>query len=197
MRKGQITKEYIIQKSVPLFNQRGYFGASMSDIMSVTGLQKGGIYNHFSSKDELALEAFDYAIKIMSERYTQAIKGKASAIDQLVSLISIYEDIIENPPIEGGCPILNTAVESDDSHPALHEKARLAMDQWIKLIRYILSKGIKKGEIRPDIDADSTAVFITSTFEGAIMLSKLYNSSDYMRQTIKYLADFFEGHLKA
>src|SRR5271170_2332921 len=59
--KGEQTRGDIIRKSAPLFNQRGYEGTSLSDLMEATGLQKGGIYRHFSSKEELATEAFDYS----------------------------------------------------------------------------------------------------------------------------------------
>ena len=59
MSKGDDTKERIIEQTAPLFNQMGFFGSSLSDIMQATGLKKGGIYNHFGSKEQLALEAYD------------------------------------------------------------------------------------------------------------------------------------------
>src|ERR1700720_2588708 len=61
MRKGEQTRQEIIRKAAPIFNQKGYDGAALSDLMRATGLQKGGIYRHFGSKEELAAEAFDYA----------------------------------------------------------------------------------------------------------------------------------------
>ena len=61
MTKGENTRREIVEKAAPLFNQKGFEGTSLSDLMRVTGLQKGGIYRHFSSKEELAGEAFDYA----------------------------------------------------------------------------------------------------------------------------------------
>src|SRR6266436_2118879 len=59
--KGQETKQEIVRKAAHLFNQKGYAGTSLSDLMDATGLQKGGIYRHFSGKEELATEAFDYS----------------------------------------------------------------------------------------------------------------------------------------
>ena len=61
MRKGEQTRQEIIRKAAPIFNQRGYHGAALSDLMKATGLEKGGIYRHFDSKEQLAAEAFDYA----------------------------------------------------------------------------------------------------------------------------------------
>jgi TetR/AcrR family transcriptional repressor of nem operon len=60
MTKGEQTRRRIVEAAAPIFNIRGYEGASLSELMAATGLKKGGIYRHFSSKEELAAEAFDY-----------------------------------------------------------------------------------------------------------------------------------------
>ncbi len=43
MRKGEQTRRDIIRKAAPIFNQKGYDGAALSDLMRATGLEKGGI----------------------------------------------------------------------------------------------------------------------------------------------------------
>lgn len=196
MRKGDKTREFIIMQAANIFNQQGYFGSSVSDIMRETGLRKGGIYNHFESKDELVLAAFDYAIQQVSKRYAHAIEGKSTPLEQLIALISVYDNIIEDPPLKGGCPLLNTAVESDDTHPVLREKAREAMDRWLRFIRIIIKKGIKLGEIRNNIDVDAVATFIVSTIEGGVMVSKLYQDSAYMHSIIDQLTHYIEHTLR-
>ncbi|GAA0321174.1 TetR/AcrR family transcriptional regulator [Bacillus carboniphilus] len=193
MRKGEKTKQQIIIMATDVFNQKGYFGTSLTDIMNATGLKKGGIYNHFENKEELAIASFDYAIEVMTQTYANAIKGKKSAIDQLVALFSIYENVIEDPPLKGGCPILNTAVESDDTNPVLREKAQEAMSKWLRLLQVTIRKGIKRNEIRPTVNIESLSSFITSTIEGAVMLSKLYNTNIYMKHAINNLTEHIDG----
>ena len=56
MTKGQQTRRKIIEAAAPIFNKRGYEGSSLNDLMAATGLKKGGIYRHFSSKEELLVE---------------------------------------------------------------------------------------------------------------------------------------------
>src|SRR6266487_2891191 len=82
MSKGEQTRERILARSAQLFNRQGYFGASLADIMRETGLEKGGIYNHFSSKEQLALESFDYAYGLVQQRVRQALAGKLNAIER-------------------------------------------------------------------------------------------------------------------
>ena len=52
MTKGEQTRQRIVKEAAPIFNRRGYEGSSLSDLMKATGLKKGGIYRHFSSKEE-------------------------------------------------------------------------------------------------------------------------------------------------
>lgn len=48
MRKGDETRQEIIRKAAPIFNRKGYSGAALADLMRATGLEKGGIYRHYS-----------------------------------------------------------------------------------------------------------------------------------------------------
>jgi AcrR family transcriptional regulator len=195
MSKAEQTRENIIKQAAELFNQKGYSGSSISDIMRATGLQKGGIYNHFKSKDDLALEAFDYAYRLVSQRVWEAVRKENSAIERLQALVSVYLDYLENPPIAGGCPILNTAVESDDAHPALRDRVRDAVNNWHSLICRIIQKGIAKGEIQPSVEPDVVATIVISTIEGAIMMSKLYRDPIYLERAINHLQDYIKSCL--
>ncbi|MBW4630771.1 MAG: TetR/AcrR family transcriptional regulator [Iphinoe sp. HA4291-MV1] len=196
MSKGEETKEKILQQAAELFNQQGYAGSSISDIMRVTGLQKGGIYNHFKSKDDLALQAFDFAIAKLKRHYRTAIRSKHHAVERLQAIIDVFRSNIDNPIIKGGCPLLNTAIESDDAHPALRERAQQAMNSWRDLFRRITQRGIEKDEIRPTIDADEVTTIIISTLEGAMMMSKLYGDSIHLERAINHLTNYIESQLR-
>lgn len=196
MSKGEETKEKILQQAAELFNQQGYAGSSISDIMRVTGLQKGGIYNHFKSKDELALQAFDFAIAQLRQQYLVAIRTKRHAIERLQAIIEVFRSYIDNPSIKGGCPLLNTAVESDDAHPALRERTQQAMNSWRNLFCQIIQKGIEKGEIRPTVDADEVTTILISTLEGGIMMSKLYGNSIHLERVVNHLTNYIESQLR-
>ena len=80
MSKGEQTREMILARAAQLFSQRGYFGSSLADLMQATGLEKGGIYNHFSSKEQLALEAFDYAFTLLQQRIRRTLSGNRADI---------------------------------------------------------------------------------------------------------------------
>ncbi len=187
MSKGEQTREMILAQAAQIFNRQGYFGSSLSDIMHETGLEKGGIYNHFSSKEQLALEAFDFSVDLVRQRTRLALAGKVNAVDRLLAIVAVFQGLIEDPLLGGGCPILNTAVEADDAQPALRERARNAMDSWRETIHRIVKKGIDRQEIRPGVDADALATLLISSLEGAIMMSKLYGDNVHMSRVVEHL----------
>ncbi len=193
MSKGEETKERILQQAAELFNQKGYAGTSMSDIMQVTGLKKGGIYNHFQSKDELALQAFDYAISQINQRYRTALRSKHNAVERLQAMVDVFASYVDNPPLKGGCPLLNTAVESDYAHPALRKRAQEAMNSWYNMIRRVVQKGIKRGEILANIEPEQVATVIIATFEGGLMMTQLHGNSIYFKRAIGHLNQYIEG----
>jgi TetR/AcrR family transcriptional repressor of nem operon len=196
MSKGEQTKERILERAAQLFNQQGYFGSSLSDIMHETGLEKGGIYNHFASKEQLALEAFDYAMGLLQQRMRLALAGKLNAIDRLLAIVSYFQSIIDDPPVAGGCPILNTAIEADDAQPALRDRARREMDSLCSTIQRIIVKGIERQEIRPGVDPEVCATIFIATLEGSVMLSKLYQDPVHMHRAAGYMTSYIETNLR-
>jgi AcrR family transcriptional regulator len=195
MSKAEQTKARIIQQAAELFNQQGYAGSSIADIMQATGLKKGGIYNHFKSKDELALAAFDYAESLLSQRIWSVVKTKRNAIERLQALVASYLIYIDDPPIIGGCPILNTAIETDDTDSPLRDRALQAMNSSRSLIVRILQTGIKKGEVRATVEPDTVATIIFSTLEGAIMMSKLERNPIHLKRVVAHLQSYIQNNL--
>src|SRR5690606_1345229 len=94
MGKGEQTRQRIVARAAPVFNTHGYSGTSMAELTRATGLEKGGIYNHFASKEALAIAAFDYAVQVVAERFATALAGKEGAIERLRAIIDSFADYI-------------------------------------------------------------------------------------------------------
>jgi len=194
--KGEQTRELIVRKSAELFNIKGYAASSIADVMEATGLQKGGIYNHFQSKDEIAFAAFDYASQLVSTRLIAAVKGaERNAIAKLEAVVQAFTMYAEEPPLKGGCPIQNAAVESDYSNPALRSQAREAMESLRALLRHVIDEGIKRRQIKPSVSSDYVATVIIASVEGGIMLSALYRDRQHLDRVIYHVRQFIQAEL--
>lgn len=193
MPKGENTRQHIIAKSAELFNQRGYAGSSLSDITELTGIKKGGIYRHFSGKDEIAIEAYQYAGGVVNRKIQEALERERTAMGKLLVYLQVYANVVEDPPFVGGCPLLNLATESDDGHPMLREQARGGLARTLDAMKGIISEGVRSGEFRADLSVDAVATFTLSVMEGGIMLSKLEGDNRHVRMNIESLKAYLKG----
>lgn len=193
MLKGENTRRQIIAKSAELFNRKGYAGSSLSEITELTGIKKGGIYRHFDSKDDIAAEAFRYAGEVVGRTVGEAQEREKTAMGKLLAYLRVYANVVEAPPFVGGCPLLNLATESDDSHPVLREQARKGMVRTLDAMKAIVEDGVRSGEFREGLDAEALATFTLSVMEGGIMLSKLEGDNRHVRMNIETL----EAYMRA
>ncbi len=189
MKKGERTKQQILSAVAPLFNERGYFATSMADVMRVSKQQKGTIYRYFESKDELAIAAFDYAFNKVKQRFARAILEKANTVERLIAIIEMHAELLEDPFFEGGCPIFNTAVEGDDTHPELFARALRAMQEWQEMIKITLIKGMERGEMQT-VNPDEVSSIIISSIEGSIVMAKLYADKKHIKQMANHLQNY-------
>ncbi len=187
MQKGERTRQHILEQAAQVFILKGYHATSYSDLTAATGLEKGGIYNHFGSKDELVVEAFTYWGELVRQRAREFLRDQPHTLDRLRGVIAVYHSLIDRPILSSGCFIMNLAIEADDTHPVLREKAQQAMTEWREYIVRTVQKGIERQEIRADVDADRLATLILSMMEGAIMMSKLYGDSTHIQRAAEHL----------
>jgi TetR/AcrR family transcriptional regulator, transcriptional repressor for nem operon len=196
MTKGEDTRREIVEKAAPLFNQKGFEGTSMSDLMRVTGLQKGGIYRHFSSKEELAAEAFDYAWQRAVERRLEGVDEASDAVERLKKMIDNFVDI-RTGLVAGGCPMMNTAIDSDDGNPVLRARARGALSGWMARLTKAAEDGIAKREIDSKVDSKTLGQLIISTLEGALLISRLENDRASLDQVRRHLHEYLETNVRS
>jgi TetR/AcrR family transcriptional repressor of nem operon len=195
IRKGEETRQEIIRQAAPIFNRKGFDGAALSDLMSATGLEKGGIYRHFKSKQQLAAEAFDYAWNIASTLRTENTDQIPNSVDRLQQLVRNFRERREGL-VPGGCPLLNTAIDADNGNFLLRRKAKRALDGWLNRLRTIVEQGQRSGEIRADVDANEIAATIISTLEGSLMISRLQRTEKAIDQGCRHLAKYFETEVR-
>ncbi|MDN4164007.1 TetR/AcrR family transcriptional regulator [Cytophagales bacterium LB-30] len=187
MRNPTQTKESILESSGKLFNTQGYKATSISDITDATGLTKGAIYRHFDSKQHLEEETLAHLANHMFEGLRSRIKMEASAPGKLHAICDFYKNYLFNTDIEGGCPLLNAAIEADDANPGLKTKAIGMLDMLMESLISIIQKGIEHRQIKPSVDPQFIATIFIGALEGGIMMSKLRSNSDDINRIIQHL----------
>jgi TetR/AcrR family transcriptional regulator, transcriptional repressor for nem operon len=191
--KTNRTKQRIIETAAIVFNQSGYAGSSIASIMRLTGLAKSGIYHYFKNKDEIAIAAFDYTLGLILEAVMAKVSIEETAIDRLHAFVDSFQGFTTQSVGAGGCPILNTAVESDDTHPLLKIHVQEAVNSIRALIASIIELGIRQGELADATDREQVATIVLATIEGAIMMSKLYGNDIHLDRAIDHLHQYINS----
>ncbi len=195
MSKGEQTRQRIVGEAGKLLNRTGYFSTSMSSILNEVGLKKGGLYNHFNSKEELALEAFTTNVTILG-RYLRGIAEKQEdPLNVLFDLCDAGMDIASGEVIPGGCPVLNAGIESDYISDNLKKKATFAMERMCELILIPLKKLEQAQRLKPDTDLKGLAYFILATIEGSILVSKISAEKSGQKMVVENLKKSIEAYL--
>lgn len=192
MSKAEQTRQFIIEKSAPVFNIKGYAGTSLSDIQEVSKLTKGAIYGNFSDKNELAVAAYEYSSSLVIDVLTARMQAAASATESLLSYADYYVQNVQFVVSKGGCPLMNAAIEADDHLFFMRDAVRNSMKRIISLIQKTIEQGQMDKEFKPDLDAAEYAATIFSLMEGTILLVKIMNDGTYFKITadrIKLLID--------
>jgi AcrR family transcriptional regulator len=174
----------IIETAAPIFNKKGYAGTSMADLTAATGLTKGSIYGNFKDKNDVAVNAFQHNIDLIFDFFSKELGTARSTTDKLLAYPRGFRKIYPMILSYGGCPILNTGVEADDTHAVLRKMAVDVLAKWKKSMVGLIEKGKAEGTIRADVEATGTAEVLISLMEGGSVLAKVTGEASYMRNAI-------------
>jgi len=176
--KSEKTRQHIIQSTAPLFNTRGYDGTTLSDMMEATGLTKGALYGNFTDKEEIAYEAFRYSVGRIRDIVRSRLENIPSFKEQLFSLFNFFSEYVFDPPVTGGCPLLNTAVEADDYRLSMKKVVLEEIMNMVGFIEGLLEQGVAAGEFKADLNTRQLAYTFFCAMEGAIIFSRVERSNE-------------------
>jgi TetR/AcrR family transcriptional repressor of nem operon len=184
--KSERTRQHIVKSTAPLFNRKGFDGTSVADLTEITGLTKGALYGNFHDKQDMAMEAFKYSMLKVKKKVGQHLAGASTYKERLIALLDFYSTYVFSPPIPGGCPLLNTAIEADDHRTSMRGVVVKELTNTVNFIIDLLQRGIKAGEFRPDIVPKEIAYSLFCAIEGALMFSRVERSREPMDLIVRH-----------
>lgn len=186
--KGMQTRQDIIKKSMQLFSVKGYFNTSVNDILTVTGLTKGGLYGHFRSKEDIWYAVYDQAVMIWRDI---VLKGAEEITDPLERIEKTIEKDMKNylgaDVFDGGCFFFNMLVELSGQSSSMASSILKGFVKFSGLIRDWLKEAEQKGMLKEGLDLDEIAHFIVISLNGAAPLYAATRDSRVWKQTVSQL----------
>jgi len=176
---GSEAKEKIISAAFQLFHENGYNGTSIQDIVNAAELPKGTFYNHFKSKELLAIEVLS--------RYSDAI-GATLTADSLTSPLGRLRHHFEclasayrSAKYGKGCMFGNFTAEMAATS-VIREALQVHMKVWLASIQALLDQAVVQNELTSETDTKMVAMYLLDLFQGATLRSKLELSGTAINQ---------------
>lgn len=182
--KAERTRQFIIEKAAPVFNRQGYAATSMADIVAATGLTKGAIYGNFKNKDEVAVAAFEYNLGFVVKAIAEQMKKAESSVDKLLAYPGAYRAIRKSMLANGGCPVLNTSVDSCEVNVTLQQIVSKTIYTWRRGLTEIIDEGRLSGEFTDNTDSTNIAEILICLVEGGYAMTKATGEMSFLDSAI-------------
>lgn len=195
MSKADRTRQYIIEQTAPLINTKGVAATAVTDIMEVTKMAKGSLYVHFQNKEELTHCAVDWNLKQFIDKIAAEAEKYDGAKEKFFGLLDYLSDPL-NPPVKGGCPMMNFGMEADDTSPLIREMVHQTICAVQQGMIDILEKGIADGEFNPAWDYHEFTTKAYAMVEGGILVSRVSGDISQMKILVNILKREIETQIR-
>ena len=187
-------KDYIVQTGLDLILSRGFSATGVEAILKQANVPKGSFYNFFSSKEEFALAIIDKYVADRGDLFHPIFNDES--LPPLERIRKSFETVValfEDNGCTKGCLIGNLSLEMSDQFDQVRQRLELSFHNWTKVLSRLLLQAQKDKTIPPDMNAEMLAENLISSFEGALLRSKVRKSSEPLKNFIHLYFDVFLG----
>jgi TetR/AcrR family transcriptional repressor of nem operon len=186
MKKSEKTRQFIIEQTAPIFNTKGVAATAVSDVMQATNMARGGLYVHFKDLEELSQCAAEWNLKQFVEKTSSEAEKYITAKAKFFGMLDYLSDPL-NPPVLGGCPMMNFGMEADDTNPVIRQMVKDTICTVQQGMTDILKQGVKNGEFRKTWNYKEFALKAYAMIEGGILVSRVSKDISQMKLLVKLL----------
>ena len=169
-------REEIVEAALAQFHERGFNAAAVKDITDRAGVPKGSFYNHFESKEALAIVALQ---RYGDGRRLGDLADKAvEPVARIRQHFEFLRDEVIDFGITRGCLLGNFGTEIVDHSEPIRIGVRTGLEAWTGLLGGAIAEGQEAGSIRKELNPDQTARYLLSAWEGTLIQARAYKSED-------------------
>jgi AcrR family transcriptional regulator len=166
------TREAVLAAAGEVFAERGFAGTNLSDVYGSVGVTKGGLYGHFSSKEELAAAVVALEEERASQISAEVLARTGTPLETLIELSYRWaREIRVNPVVRGGVWLI---VER-----GRYEQSGIGPYQiWEALAETLLRQAQAQRILRADLDCARFAQSVIASFTGLQLVSQIFSNHE-------------------
>lgn len=165
-------REQLLDAGLRTLHTQGFNGCAVNDITVAAGVPKGSFYNHFESKDALALGALDRFWEAGESRRALLSDVTRDPVDRLRSHFQALSDAVVRSQFKKGCLIGNFSAEMP-SNDAFNQRLRKIYLAWSRAVAACVLEAQEAGRLRTTASPDAIAAFLVNAWEGAVLRAKV------------------------
>jgi TetR/AcrR family transcriptional regulator, transcriptional repressor for nem operon len=185
----QFDEQEVIAVALEVFWQKGLHDASMQDLATATGVQRGSLYNAYGDKEAIFLRAFDqYAGQFLEAARNALAQGDAAARLQKLFDMVIVNMTSGSPP--RGCLTTRTALDAAVSSAAVRQRVQNILSR----LEYLISKAISSTPSKSTrIDANRLARIVVTFTRGLAVMERAGCGRKYLKEAAATFVDALVG----
>ncbi|RZS36578.1 TetR family transcriptional regulator [Herbihabitans rhizosphaerae] len=178
--RAERTRNVILDAAAEAFDEYGFVGASLSDILATAGVTKGALYFHFSSKEELASA-------LIEEQFS--VWGPFAATDRpgLQTVIDLTHNMAMNLMLSVR---VRAAIRLVIEHGSFASPAIDAYRSWTDLVERCMVAAQATGDLRKEVQPDDLAMYVIGSFTGVQLRSQVLTGRADVRQRVTDMWQF-------
>jgi AcrR family transcriptional regulator len=154
VRKGEATRETILDAAGELARTVGFGGMTIGTLATATRLSKSGLYAHFKSKESLQLDVLEHA----KARFVREVISPALAAPRGEPRVrAMFDNKLRWNSQPGGCIFVAAASELDDQPGSVHDRVVRDQLDWMDTLAQVVRTGVTEGHFRADTDPTQVA----------------------------------------
>ncbi|MCG7871132.1 MAG: TetR/AcrR family transcriptional regulator [Candidatus Thiodiazotropha lotti] len=188
------TRQALLEAAYEEIYRNGFQAASLNTILERTGVTKGALYHHFSSKQKLGYAVIDEIISEKLDReWLTPIQQSGHPIDVMIDVIQLAGQQITSQQIDQGCPLNNLAQEMSPIDPGFRQRIDHLYRKWQQSIEKLLRDGQQDGAVKASINPADAALFILASLEGCLGIAKNAQSIDELKRCAQGLVGYLDS----
>ncbi len=167
------TREHILACGGQIIHHKGFNATGLHEILQAAGVPKGSFYFYFKSKEDFGLALIDHYHDLFAERIGALIEDKSiPPLERLKRFFLWFHEYFAQEGFIKGCPIGNLVQVLGDVNPVFREKLNASLERLILVVATLLQAAQDQDALPARLSPDSTARFIVSAWQGALLRMK-------------------------
>ncbi len=184
--KGERTRREIVEAALQIFSVKGYFHASVSDVLEATGLTKGGLYGHFGSKEELWEACYERTVEVWRGIVFRGVRDIADPLERIARAVeNDLRDYVGGGVFQGKCFFLSMLVELAGQSEPMSRRILDGFRAFSALLASWLGEAEARGLLRPGVDRREVAEFLLTSINGAAALYAAGRDPQLLEDTVR------------